>query len=186
MTPSVDKFAYLSLFDPFTLAVLNDTGWYSVDISAADPYIWGKGKGCEFSMHSDPSLTCSLDQVGCHYLHMDKSVCSSIPAAGYLQAHTCWGKSSLGTVAVSWPESPLNPRMELKGEIRFFLTVFGIAAKMAGLKWTLEQTGFLVPLARPKSLTCPLCLEPSSVLKLAPSVAHLNCSCHIYLKLRLL
>lgn len=85
MTPAIDRFAYLTLFDSFTLAVLQDTGWYRVNFSSADPYLWGKGKGCDFGMYSDPKLTCTEHEPGCHYLHMDKAVCSVIPGAGNIQ-----------------------------------------------------------------------------------------------------
>ena len=89
MTPAIDKMAYLSLLDPFTLAVLQDTGWYSVNLSNADPYLWGKGKGCDFGLYTDPELTCIVKEPGCHYLHLDKSVCSEIPGAGNLQVRLC-------------------------------------------------------------------------------------------------
>ena len=84
MTPAVDKSAYLSLLDPFTFAVLQDTGWYQVDFSTLDPYLWGKGKGCDFGLFSDPTLACTVKQPGCHYLHMDKAKCSLIPQVGNL------------------------------------------------------------------------------------------------------
>ena len=92
MTPAIDKLAYLSLLDPFTLAVLQDTGWYSVDLSLADPYLWGKGKGCDFGVFTDPTLTCRVKEPGCHYLHMDKAKCSVIPGAGNLQVLDYWSR----------------------------------------------------------------------------------------------
>ena len=32
----------------FTLALLEGTGWYKVNYEVAEPFIWGKGKGCDF------------------------------------------------------------------------------------------------------------------------------------------
>jgi Leishmanolysin. len=32
----------------FTLALMEATGWYEVDYSMAEPFFWGKGKGCNF------------------------------------------------------------------------------------------------------------------------------------------
>lgn len=38
----------------FTMSLLEDTGWYNVDYSMADPFEWGKGKGCNF-----PKMKCN-------------------------------------------------------------------------------------------------------------------------------
>jgi hypothetical protein len=38
----------------FTMSLLEDTGWYNVDYSMADPFTWGKGDGCNF-----PRLKCN-------------------------------------------------------------------------------------------------------------------------------
>ncbi|WP_411023266.1 leishmanolysin-related zinc metalloendopeptidase, partial [Salmonella sp. s51228] len=35
-------------FSKITLAALQDSGWYSVDYSMAEPLQWGKGLGCDF------------------------------------------------------------------------------------------------------------------------------------------
>ena len=32
----------------FTLALLQDSGWYQVDYSLAEPFTWGKNQGCGF------------------------------------------------------------------------------------------------------------------------------------------
>eukprot|EP00825_Cyclidium_porcatum_P034289 TRINITY_DN360_c0_g1_i26.p1 TRINITY_DN360_c0_g1~~TRINITY_DN360_c0_g1_i26.p1 ORF type:complete len:607 (+),score=41.90 TRINITY_DN360_c0_g1_i26:937-2757(+) len=37
-----------AIYSNFTLALLKDTGWYSVNLSQADPIMWGKNKGCSF------------------------------------------------------------------------------------------------------------------------------------------
>ena len=35
-------------FSRLTLALLEDTGWYGVDYSKAEPLSWGRGLGCDF------------------------------------------------------------------------------------------------------------------------------------------
>jgi hypothetical protein len=35
-------------FSVFTMALLEDSGWYKVDFRKAAPIYWGKGKGCRF------------------------------------------------------------------------------------------------------------------------------------------
>ena len=37
-----------SYFSIFTMALLEDTGWYQVDYSLADKTTFGKDKGCNF------------------------------------------------------------------------------------------------------------------------------------------
>ena len=37
--------AYVS---EFTLALMEDSNWYQVDYSYAEPYTWGKDEGCSF------------------------------------------------------------------------------------------------------------------------------------------
>ncbi|KAK3094192.1 hypothetical protein FSP39_025247, partial [Pinctada imbricata] len=44
MAPTFDK-AYLTILDPLTLGLLEDTGWYRVNFRFAEPYFWGKGQG---------------------------------------------------------------------------------------------------------------------------------------------
>ena len=41
-------FDFNPVFSRLTLAVLEDSGWYSVDYSAAEPLLWGRGRGCGF------------------------------------------------------------------------------------------------------------------------------------------
>ena len=40
------------LVSRITLALMEDTGWYSADYSQAQPLIWGKGLGCDFVLNS--------------------------------------------------------------------------------------------------------------------------------------
>lgn len=42
---SYSAWAYTS---KFTLALMEDSGWYKVDYSYAEPYTWGQGEGCSF------------------------------------------------------------------------------------------------------------------------------------------
>lgn len=36
----------------FTLAALEDSGWYAADYSNAEPLDWGRGAGCEFVLNT--------------------------------------------------------------------------------------------------------------------------------------
>ncbi|XP_053537798.1 ciliated left-right organizer metallopeptidase [Ictalurus punctatus] len=49
--------------DVITLSALQDTGWYSVNLSQAQNLLWGE--------------TFALSGFGCHYLHLHKAVCQS-------------------------------------------------------------------------------------------------------------
>lgn len=37
-----------TVISEFTLAILQDSGWYKVNFDMAHPISWGKGKGCKF------------------------------------------------------------------------------------------------------------------------------------------
>ncbi|KAG9329587.1 hypothetical protein JZ751_003577 [Albula glossodonta] len=67
--------------DPVTLAALQDTGWYSVDHSKAQPLEWGEGQGALFgslsTCHENSSFFCTGSGSGCHYLHFHKGECQS-------------------------------------------------------------------------------------------------------------
>jgi leishmanolysin-like peptidase len=41
-------FDFNPVFSRLTLAVLEDSGWYTVNYSAAEPLLWGRGRGCGF------------------------------------------------------------------------------------------------------------------------------------------
>lgn len=45
-------FSQNSVFSRFTLALMEDTGWYKVDYSMAEPLVWGKNLGCLFAKNS--------------------------------------------------------------------------------------------------------------------------------------
>lgn len=36
------------VFSGLTLSLFEDSGWYMVNFSAADNFVWGKGQGCDF------------------------------------------------------------------------------------------------------------------------------------------
>lgn len=71
--------------DVFTLSVFLDTGWYRVNFSNGDDYLWGKGKGCNFlqSLNSREipdfqKKLCSADyKSGCNYLQTEVINCSN-------------------------------------------------------------------------------------------------------------
>ncbi|XP_063043391.1 ciliated left-right organizer metallopeptidase isoform X2 [Engraulis encrasicolus] len=66
--------------DQITLAALQDTGWYSVNLSRAQSLVWGQGEGSLFgslpTCHDNMSLYfCTGSGLGCHYLHVHKAEC---------------------------------------------------------------------------------------------------------------
>ncbi|KAM7377227.1 hypothetical protein PAMA_013826 [Pampus argenteus] len=67
--------------DPVTLAALQDTGWYSVNLSRAQSLVWGDGEGATFGSLStclnNSSFFCTGSGLGCHYLHLHKGRCQT-------------------------------------------------------------------------------------------------------------
>ena len=41
-------FDFNPVFSRLSLAVLEDSGWYSVDYERAQPLLWGRQRGCQF------------------------------------------------------------------------------------------------------------------------------------------
>ncbi|XP_068443878.1 ciliated left-right organizer metallopeptidase [Clinocottus analis] len=70
--------------DPVTLAALQDTGWYAVDLSRAQSLVWGEGEGAMFGslsacQNKSSSFFCTGSGSGCHYLHLHKGECQTDP-----------------------------------------------------------------------------------------------------------
>ncbi|XP_033962476.1 ciliated left-right organizer metallopeptidase [Pseudochaenichthys georgianus] len=68
--------------DPVTLAALQDTGWYTVDMSRAQSLVWGEGEGPMFGslstcQNKSSSFFCTGSGSGCHYLHLHKGECQT-------------------------------------------------------------------------------------------------------------
>nr|XP_033465064.1 leishmanolysin-like peptidase 2 [Epinephelus lanceolatus] len=68
--------------DPVTLNALQDTGWYTVDLSRAQSLVWGDGEGATFGSVStcqdkSSSFFCTGSGFGCHYLHLHKGECQT-------------------------------------------------------------------------------------------------------------
>ncbi|KAF7664461.1 hypothetical protein LDENG_00175580 [Lucifuga dentata] len=68
--------------DPVTLAALQDTGWYAVDMSRAQNLVWGLGEGATFGslsscQENSSSFFCTGSGRGCHYLHLHKGECQT-------------------------------------------------------------------------------------------------------------
>uniref|UniRef100_A0A2L2YM73 Leishmanolysin-like peptidase n=1 Tax=Parasteatoda tepidariorum TaxID=114398 RepID=A0A2L2YM73_PARTP len=68
MTPSIQQDDYV-VIDNITLALLASTGWYEIDFSRAQAFIFGKGGGCNFGFAqkcNDSKYLCdSSHQTGC-------------------------------------------------------------------------------------------------------------------------
>ncbi|XP_062300434.1 ciliated left-right organizer metallopeptidase [Scomber scombrus] len=70
--------------DPVTLAALQDTGWYAVNLSRAQSLVWGDGEGATFGslstcQNGSSSFFCTGSELGCHYLHLHKGECQTDP-----------------------------------------------------------------------------------------------------------
>nr|XP_046237259.1 leishmanolysin-like peptidase 2 [Scatophagus argus] len=68
--------------DLATLAALQDTGWYAVNLSRAQNLVWGDGEGAMFGSVStcrdkSSSFFCTGSGFGCHYLHLHKGECQT-------------------------------------------------------------------------------------------------------------
>ncbi|XP_059211225.1 ciliated left-right organizer metallopeptidase [Centropristis striata] len=68
--------------DPLTLAALQDTGWYTVDLNRAQSLVWGHGEGAMFGslstcQNKSSSFFCTGSGFGCHYLHLHKGECQT-------------------------------------------------------------------------------------------------------------
>ncbi|XP_074518457.1 ciliated left-right organizer metallopeptidase [Halichoeres trimaculatus] len=105
--------------DLVTLAALQDTGWYTVDLSRAQSLVWGDGEGASFGslqtcQNKSSAFFCSGSGVGCHFLHLHKGECQTDEYLEGCRVHKplkngseCWKKEN----SVSSPEE------ELSGEI---------------------------------------------------------------------
>jgi len=66
----------------FTLALLEGSGWYKVNYAMADPFYWGKDKGCSFISGSCKSgvfdeFCISMRSAGCNYHRTHGAYCGS-------------------------------------------------------------------------------------------------------------
>ncbi|XP_078001135.1 ciliated left-right organizer metallopeptidase-like [Glandiceps talaboti] len=73
---------HLTVVDPITLAVFEDTGWYKVNYTNAQDLIWGENEGCNFglasSCDSNTNFFCTdTSNLGCHHLLKDKANCTT-------------------------------------------------------------------------------------------------------------
>jgi len=91
MTGTADP---VSIYSAITYALLEDSGWYSVDYSSAQPLPWGAGEGCSFpqlacSSWSDRYFCSSSSQEGCTVDYRYKAICNAIaygaPLPSYAQ-----------------------------------------------------------------------------------------------------
>ncbi|XP_074150359.1 ciliated left-right organizer metallopeptidase isoform X1 [Sminthopsis crassicaudata] len=81
MTATFDG-AHRTQIDFITLAAFADSGWYQVNLSAAQELLWGQGSGLNFGLATScrsgsSEFFCVGSGLGCHYLHFDKGQCSS-------------------------------------------------------------------------------------------------------------
>eukprot|EP01130_Rhizamoeba_saxonica_P000877 TRINITY_DN10768_c0_g1_i1.p1 TRINITY_DN10768_c0_g1~~TRINITY_DN10768_c0_g1_i1.p1 ORF type:complete len:521 (-),score=87.68 TRINITY_DN10768_c0_g1_i1:38-1567(-) len=88
MTASADPDNRYSLtISKITLGLLEDSGWYSIDIddNASDDFIWGKGEGCSFATQKcisnsasnfEEYFCTSSSQLGCSFDRLSKASCA--------------------------------------------------------------------------------------------------------------
>lgn len=81
MTAQLDKNARVS---SFTFAVLEDSGWYTVNFSMLEPLVWGVNQGCDI-LNGNSSLftacgnvsntlsSCTIDYSAIGYCDVDES-----------------------------------------------------------------------------------------------------------------
>ncbi|KAL2079700.1 hypothetical protein ACEWY4_025444 [Coilia grayii] len=103
--------------DLITLAALQDTGWYSVNLSQAQSLVWGQDEGSLFgslsSCHDNTSLYfCTGSGLGCHYHHLHKGECVSDP---YLEG--CRIYKPLANGSECWKEENRPESVSWSGEI---------------------------------------------------------------------
>ncbi|XP_062239668.1 ciliated left-right organizer metallopeptidase [Platichthys flesus] len=105
--------------DPVTLAALQDTGWYRVELSRAQSLVWGDGEGASFGslstcQHNSSSFFCTGSGLGCHFLHLHKGECQTDP---YLEG--CRVFKPLKNLGECWKKENTRPTPELdwSGEI---------------------------------------------------------------------
>ncbi|XP_019951048.2 ciliated left-right organizer metallopeptidase [Paralichthys olivaceus] len=126
--------------DPVTLAALQDTGWYSVDLSRAQSLVWGDGEGATFGslstcQHNSSSFFCTGSGLGCHFLHLHKGECQSDP---YLEG--CRVFKPLKNSSECWKKenTRLTPEVDWSGEI------LGLDSRCFFSSLIRQQTKFLV------------------------------------------
>ncbi|XP_059378118.1 ciliated left-right organizer metallopeptidase isoform X2 [Carassius carassius] len=105
--------------DPITLAALQDTGWYSVNLSRAQSLVWGEGEGHQFgsvsTCRNSSAFFCKDSGLGCHYLHFHKGKCLTDQ---YLDG--CQIFKPLGNASECWKEENKRSGMKGSGEIYGF------------------------------------------------------------------
>ncbi|XP_026154387.1 leishmanolysin-like peptidase 2 [Mastacembelus armatus] len=83
MAAALEDFTTVRI-DPVTLAALQDTGWYTVNLSQAQSLVWGDGEGAMFGslstcQDSSSSFFCTGSALGCHFRHLHKGECQTDP-----------------------------------------------------------------------------------------------------------
>lgn len=84
MTSKLGKPEY-TFVDPMTLAVFRDTGWYLVNFSNGDEYLWGQRQGCDFLKSvlsneipkQEENLCSNTYTSGCNYLQTEVINCQA-------------------------------------------------------------------------------------------------------------
>lgn len=115
MTAVIPQARVVSL-DIITLAVFEDSGWYIVNYSFAQPFVFGQHAGCSFGSadycKSDTQYYCNqLNTIGCHYLHRDKGTCSKFDPTS-----SCYSYIVGPQTACYDPQNPSAVNASLTGE----------------------------------------------------------------------
>jgi len=65
-------------FSKFTMAILEDSGWYDVDYALAEPLFYGRGQGCDFLEHGckKPFREFCTGEKGCTFDYSAAGYCA--------------------------------------------------------------------------------------------------------------
>ncbi|XP_058480243.1 ciliated left-right organizer metallopeptidase [Solea solea] len=105
--------------DLVTLAALQDTGWYTVNLSQAQSLVWGQGEGATFGSLStckgnSSSFFCTGSGLGCHFLHLHKGECQTDP---YLEGCRVFKPLKNASECWKWENTRQSTAEERSGEI---------------------------------------------------------------------
>ncbi|XP_034532073.1 leishmanolysin-like peptidase 2 [Notolabrus celidotus] len=105
--------------DSVTLAALQDTGWYTVDLSRAQSLVWGDGEGATFGslptcQNKSSTFFCTGSGFGCHFLHLHKGECQTDQ---YLEGCRVYKPLKNGSECWKKENSRQSAEEDLSGEI---------------------------------------------------------------------
>jgi hypothetical protein len=102
--------AYDPVYSDITMALFEDSGWYTVNYTNAQPFFWGRGEGCDFVRPRcdkwPGAYQCTPAERGfwgCSFDYKSRGVCS---ATQYSDALPLWNQYFVGNASVGGSELP--------------------------------------------------------------------------------